>query len=137
MDPIIKIILVVLIGTDAILLIAFLPNMIKTIRNHHHNKVIKKWLIIAECLESFNPDDPSVSRAVFHYDGASIMNDEMIIYENKDNTYSFSITTVDGDVVVGTVNAMIFERMILMPVANYIRRNLDHLPEISEKIWIA
>lgn len=130
MDPIIKIILVVLIGTGTILLIAFLPDMIKTIRNHHHNKVINQWLATARWLKSFDPDNPSVLRVVFDHDYASTRNDLMEIHKNKNNTYTFVITTVNGAMVSGTANAMIFERMILMPVFNYIHRNIDSLPDI-------
>lgn len=137
MDPIIKIILVVLIGMGAILLIAFLPDMIKAIRNHHHDKVIEQWLATARCLKSFDPDDPSVLRVVFDDDYASTRDDLMEIHKNKNNTYGFVITTVNGNMVSGTVDATIFERMTLMPVANYIHRNIDHLPEISVKTWKA
>lgn len=130
MDPIIKIILLILIGMSTILLIAFLPDMIKAICNHHHDKVVERWKKVARCLKSTDPDNPSVLRVVFDDDHASTVNDLMGIHKNKNNTYGFVITTVNGNMVSGTVDAMILERMTLMPVANYIHRNIDSLPDI-------
>lgn len=59
-------------------------------------------------------------------DGSS-MEVELI---NSD-TYYFSITTKDKDVVKGKVDRELFERMLEMPLGCYIRDNLDTLPDVS------
>lgn len=107
-----------------------ISHIIPSVCSYRRKKVSDKWLKIARCLKFFNPDDPSVLSIVFDDDYASTRNDLMAIHKNKNNTYGFVITTVDGNMVSGTVNAMIFERMTLMPVSEYIHRNIDSLPDI-------